>query len=464
MRFPPHPLLGLVLVGMAFAFSSEPAIASQRPEPLTLQLAIAKAMEKNPQILAHQLTVKSAEVTYDDAWDTMFMPQVTFALSSSSSKTVGNLHGNRASLKGEEFHDHGYPYSTASLTLGSYTLFNFGKDKHVFDQARLDRERSVESLEELKRDVKFNVIVAFWTYKTALDKLQAAKRSLELSEAIAALQESRLPLGKATESDVSSARIDVLSAMSRRDAAATTAKSAQWILNNMIGDSIGAEYDIQEKISHLPIKVTEDVLIQTYLKNAPSIKAAKVALTKAQMNLELELKNKLPLPKITFSGLTFSYTNHYYGGRTDFYTTTTGKNNLDVAAAVNLSLPILGTGGFLGSRAAEQARIAVSQAELSLRNTADSESLQILQFVQNVRQQEEAVKNSKEAFDKSTELLKSLFTRFNTDETLSRLEIRDSIQQARDSEFLLREAILSHLSSKMGLAKLIGVDYLPRLD
>ena len=51
-----------------------------------------------------------------------------------------------------------------------------------------------------------------------------------------------------------------------------------------------------------------------------------------------------------------------------------------------------------------------------------------------------------------------------TQTTVSRLDIRDALNQARDSEIALSAAILNHLNFKTQLAAFIGVDYLPRME
>ena len=128
-------------------------------------------------------------------------------------------------MVGSSLNEHGYPSSTAQLTLGEYTLYNFGRDKIVFDQAKLEWIRAQESFNEFKRNVKFQVIIAFWTLKGALDQLDSYNRSVDIAQAIVDLQQSRLALGKATQADVSSSTVDLLNVKNLRDTTDTQART-----------------------------------------------------------------------------------------------------------------------------------------------------------------------------------------------------------------------------------------------
>jgi len=430
-------------------------------ELVTLSQAIDRAMANNPDIQDLHMSLKLAEIAYDDAWDTMYMPAINFTLNSASTQTVGHLN----SIPGpsdQQFH--GYPSSSAQLSVGQYTFFNFGKDKLYFDQQKLEWTRTKEAFEESKRNVKFNVIIAFWTLKSRSDKLDAYNRSVDIAQAIVNLQQSRLPLGKTTETDVSSSIVDLLNVKNLRDQTETDKKSALFSLNVLLGDPAGKEYRIDETIGFLPIKVTEDVLYETYLHESPAMKTARKDIQKAQLNLQLTERNLLPLPTFKFSGINLSYNNNYYGTGNGLYTQAPGVNTLDISAGINLTVPILGPGGLFGGRRVDTAEIQLDQFELRLRNQANRDRQSILQFVQSIRQFEITVANNRQSYQSSMSVLESVFDRFMTSRSISRLEIRDAISQARDSEAALSDALLSHLNFKTQLAAFIGVDYLPRME
>jgi outer membrane protein TolC len=444
--------------------ATPPITGVDEGEALTLSLAISRALVNNPDVRDQHMALRSAELYYEDAWDRMYLPSVALNANSSASKTLSHVPGKNTDTLGATKDEHGYPGSSVDLTLGSYTLFNFGRDKILLDQSKLDWNRTREAFEEFKRNIKFQVIIQFWTLKTTLDKLDASNRSVEVAQAIVDLQESRLPLGKASQNDISSSTIDLLNAKNQRDQNETLTKNTLWSFNILLGDSVGTKYRIEEDISFLPIKVTEQILFDTYLSESPNMKSARKDLTKSHLNLELQEKSLLPLPTIKVSGVTASYTNGYYGNKADLYTQNSGNTNIDVIGSVNLSLPILGPGGLMGHRIVEQAQIQMDQSELRLRNTANRDRGQVFQLVQNIRQFEVTVSNNRQSYKSSVSVLEDALASFSNGKTVSRLDIKDAINQARDSEIQLRDAILQHLSYKTQLAAFIGVDYLPRME
>lgn len=433
---------------------------SVSPQELKLADAIERGIKLNPDLLQQKINLRSSELYYEDARDVMYSPSVSLGINSYYATKFGKVHGPKNYTPNEL---NNYTEQSVQLSLGQYTIYNFGKDKLLYDQAKLDWTRAKDLFEESKRSVKFQIIIAFWTLKSAKDKLQSYERSVNIAQSILDLQRSRLPLGKTTEADISSSFVDLMNVKNLRDTAESSAIAATLTLNVLLGDPSGTNYIINEEISFLPIKVTEKVLYETYLAQSPDIKNARKDFIKAQMNLELSEKNRLPLPAIRFNGINLSYTPNYYSSSATL--NPTGSNtNLNVSASIGFTLPLSGPGGLFGSRVIEGAEIQVSLANLALTNTANRDLQTILQTVRNIRQFETTIDNNRQLYSSSISVLESVFKKFVTDKSVSRLEIRDALAQARDSEIGLSEAILSHLTNKTQLASFIGVDYLPRVE
>jgi outer membrane protein TolC len=427
---------------------------------LKLADAIARGIKLNPELIQQKINLRSSEILYEDARDTMYSPLVSLSINSLYATKIGKVRGP-ASYTSTDYKNATEQY--AQLSLGQYTIYNFGKDKLVYDQAQLDWTRSKDLFEESKRTVKFQIIIAFWTLKSALDKLQSYERSVNIAQSILDLQKSRFPLGKTTEADISSSLVDLMNAKNLRDTAESSVISSTLSLNLLLGDPSGTNYIIKEEISFLPIKVTEKILYETYLAQSPNIKNARKDFSKAQMNLALSEKNRLPLPAIKFNGINLTYTPKYYSGSATLDPAGT-NTNLNVSTSIGFTLPLSGPGGLFGNRIIEGAEIQVSLANFALTNTANRDLQTILQTVRNIRQSESTIENNRQLYASSTSVLESVFKKFVTDKSVSRLEIRDALAQARDSEIGLSEAILTHLTNKTQLASFIGVDYLPRME
>ena len=135
------------------------------PEALSVQQAVARATENNDLVRKQRLSFDSAETLYLDARDKMFLPGISLQAESSANYPLGRLPDPPAAAAGD-FRGRGYPASSIALSLGSYTLFNFWRDRITFDIARLNFTREGERLRELERQTKFQVVGQYFKFKT----------------------------------------------------------------------------------------------------------------------------------------------------------------------------------------------------------------------------------------------------------------------------------------------------------
>jgi len=199
--------------------------------------------------------------------------------------------------------------------------------------------------------------------------------------------------------------------------------------------------------------------LRIYMENAPNMKDRRRDLKKAELSLDLAHKNRLPLPKVAFSGISLNY-NNVYNTITPTFASSAYNANMNISGSVSLSLPLVGPGGLFNNRVIEQTQIALDQANLAFLNTTNQDELSIVQGIRTVLQSENNVKNNSEAFEKSLSILEKLSENL-TSGTINRLELRDAINNSRNYELNLEDSKVQHLQSKMDLAQLIGVDKLP---
>jgi len=426
------------------------------PEVLSLDKAIKRAVASNRNIQLQRITLKLAEIAYKNAWDTMFMPGSSIALGSTSNYTVGQIPGS----SGTAGYEHGYPASSVALTFGTYTLFNFWKDWLTYEQANLDWVRAQELFNEFLRNTRFQVITAFFRLKAEQEKLEASRRSVSIADAIMALVKSKVRLGKATEADVSSSSVDFNNAKNDSYTHEVAERSALWALNQLLGDPVDTPYVIQEPLKYSPLTMTLSQAMKIYSDLSPTVKNTRRDMKKAEIGVDLAQKNRLPLPKVTFSGVTLAYTPTYYSTTAGPYGAAAGNPNVDVVATMSLTLPLTGPGGFLNQRVVDQAELSRDQTELNAQNTTNTDVATLYQLMITIKRDEDTIKNNRQNFENSSSVLDGLFNKLSLG-TVSRLELRDALTQARDSDLALLDSNITHLSDKFSLAQLIGVDRLP---
>jgi len=451
----------MFLAPLSYVQAAKPPAITSKSEMLSLEKAVKKALANNRTIQTQYLGLKAAETGYDDAWDKMFLPGVSVDLGTTSNYTVKQLTRSTAGDLGKPGRSRGYPSSFVALNLGTYTLFNFWKDQIAYDMARLGYDREKQRYQEAERNLKFQVIAAYFRVKTEQDKIEAAKRSVDIAQAIVELVKSRLRVKKATEQALASSTNDYLAAQNQYNETIRNVSGNLWALNLMLGDPINTQYMLNSDLKYSLLQIQPEEAMKTYEESSPSLKDAKLGLKSAELNLELNQKNRLPLPTISLSGVTLTYSNGYYGGKTERTTTNSGlPGNIDVSASISLSIPIIGPGGLFNSRDAQRSAIARDISELNYQQIGSNDQVRIFTLITAIKQQEVSITNQRESFKNSVSLLDNLFESLSNQQ-VSRLELRDAINQARETEFSLKDSILNHLAGKLELAGLIGVDRLP---
>ncbi|MBI2606173.1 MAG: TolC family protein [Deltaproteobacteria bacterium] len=434
-------------------------------EEITVESAIAKAMRNNPTIVGRRLQQELNEIAYDNAWENMYLPKITLSSTVRSAYTVDQVPGSAARGSspdiGKSNLNHGTPASRAALSLGEYTLYNFGKDRDAYQMAKLTAERSRQNIKEVERDVRFSVINAIYGLMTKQDLLDISQRSVDQAEAVYELIKSRIPLGKAQESDLASAEVDLLNAKNKLLEDETTYTQSTWALNNVLGDPIGHKYLIKAKIKFNKLKMKLEDAIRIYKETSPGVRDAKVALEQARITLRIAKKNFLPLPTVTFSGVTLGYDMGPRQSAKVRESTGSPSGNLDVSASVNFTIPLTGDGGIFNGRARRAAEISEEQAEIALRVAGNSTEIAVRSAYTQIVQQESTIKNAEEIFRKAASVFDASLKTLQSGTGFDRLDLKDAISSLRSAEQNYTSAILAHYNQEIELAKLIGVDELP---
>ncbi len=431
-----------------------------RTDQLSYAEAVKRALDKNFAMQNLRINFDNAKMNFDNAWDAMFLPSVNLNLSSASNYTLTHLTQTPADQAGPPGHAKGYPRSVIELNLGSYTLFNSWKDRITYDMASLAFEREKQRYREQERAVRFAVAGAYFRLFIDQEKLDAANRSVVISEAIYNVVKSGRRIGKSSDSDVSSANVDLLNAKTQNSETARNIKSSLWALNQLLGDPNDTQYRLTTELPYVKLRLTLAEAIKIYESESPSIRDARLSVNNASMALDLAEKNRLPLPKIALSGLVLSYGNAYYGSSQALSTGTSPDGNINISASISLSIPIIGPGGIINGRTMAQARNARDLAELSYTQRKSDDLILIRNLIEATVVQEATIENQKTVAETTAELLEKLVGEM-PNRRIPRLELRDALTQARQAELSFKDAALNHFTAKLGLATLIGADHLP---
>lgn len=443
----------------------ERAKSINNTQNLTVEDAQSIGIERNLQLKSAKLNLENAKINYDNAWDIMYMPSVNLSLNSTSEKTIGTVPGTPAAAAAQGSPlgvSRNYPNSNAAISLGDYNLFNFFRDQIAYDIAKISYERAEQQYQEQVRSIRFQIIKAYFRAKTELEKYDAAKRSVDLSSTILNLMKSRLKLNTATQDEVSSSEVDVLNAKTQLAGQDQTSYDALANLNLLLNTNVQQKFNLISTIQYEALRIGAEEAFQVFKKTGPQIRDSTVFLKNSEMALELAEKNRLPLPTIKLAGMSVGYQHNYTGGTSSLSTNGSSApgGQLNVQAVVALTIPLYGPGGFLGSRTLSQARISRDLSEVTYTQTSINGELGVRVLVQQILREQNQLEVLKEAFEASLKILQGTFKKMSSGKA-NRLELRDAIAQARNSEIAYLELVVQHLSDKLSLAELIGVDQLP---
>ncbi len=468
-------LLGLIAIFWIQSGQATPSGTSQYSltqnqksgKTLSLNEAVRLAFEHNYDYKSQQLALRQVQIQYDTAWSQLYIPQINLQMQSGSNWTLENVPGTPSGMAGADPNNRarGYPASSIGLALGQYTLFNFYRDKIQFEVTQANYDRAQQRFAEFERNLRFQIEGLYADARINQDVLSASLRSVETAKAIYELMVSRKKVGKAGDDDVSSTNSDLLAANGAYEAANASMLGALSSLSSTLNVQFDEGLTLSTPVDFKPVRITPAAALAIFKSTGPTYRDLYTNRLVADLQLELAEKNRMPLPTVSFSGITLSYGNSYGANGNSQYANTGGPSGapagqLNVGVTLNLTLPILGPNGFLGSRTIESTEIGRDLAQISLDKGVRAAQDQIQQAVQQLNALEKNVATQKQIFDNDSKLLVDVFSKMSQGKA-TRLELRDAIREAFGAEGSYLTQVLGYYKQKLNLALLIGVDALP---
>ncbi|MBU6154056.1 MAG: TolC family protein [Bdellovibrionales bacterium] len=447
----------LVLI-ICFSLQSQAKAASQS---LSLKQALQIAYKQNLDLVLANYDFEANSINFRNEWRNFFLPKINLTLESNTALTLGAYPGTPASTTLPAGRSTGYPAgsngASATLSLGEYTVFNFFKDRIRYDIARLTFTRNTQKLAEIKRNITFGIIAKYFEARLNQEKLQAAEKSLQIAKSIVRLVRSRVAIGQATPTELSSVEVDTNSAALQVNTLQSELETKLLDLNAALNQNSSERFILTTPLSYTPMKLSFTEAFGWFKENSPTIRDAKLGLESARGALEIAEKDLMPLPKVTLSGQAVTYGNRYGGGGTSLNPAT---DPLDLRAIVALNIPILGPGGLFNKDNLRLTQITLDQNEVRMQQTLIANEISIRAAVFQLQQLEDRLKTQKESLVASASLLEKTMMEASGQKT-NRLELRDALDKARSNELEYLQGIFSYVQAKNAFYNLIGKDLEP---
>ena len=205
-------IVWMIVLGLAV-----PAIAQQE-EPLSLQQAVAIALERNPQHKAALAETRIAKADVKDA-QSFFFPRITFSEAATRSNDPVYVFGTRLRQSRFTAADFALNQLNNPEPIGNFAT-RLGTQWNVFDSfstkfnARRAKELNSAAAERLARAdqlTAFRVVQSYYGVLLAERQAELAEHAASTAQAVVDQSRTRFEAGTTVESDYLSAQVDLAS-------------------------------------------------------------------------------------------------------------------------------------------------------------------------------------------------------------------------------------------------------------
>tara|TARA_R110002072_G_scaffold64203_2_gene159226 strand:- start:64372 stop:65766 length:1395 start_codon:yes stop_codon:yes gene_type:complete len=421
---------------------------------LSLNDSIEQALRKNFDEKSRQFQSDILDLNWSDTKDDFWMPKIQLTLSSGEQR-VGRLRRGSKTTNGADRLPGGY----LALSLGEYTLFNWGKDYLAYLNEKEAYRRDSDSIKEKRRELKHLIVSKYFQLYYYNRVLSINKTYLRHASFVYRLNREKVTQKKISRQEYYQSRSQYLKAQNIYHEAKNNLKVANEEMANLLDDPSGTQYILADELNYKKVKITKYEASTMAKESNPGILDAKANVAIAKREYEITVKNNLPLPKFSINLGAYQRT---FGQNVNStaYSTRAGNSDLDIVATVNATWSITGSGGLFNKRTTNRSHIekqlffnklaqsqhtTESNVELRLKNLKHFENQITILEARNVTLQK--------TFDVVLENYLNKKTRY--------LDFENTLEDLIDSDIEFEKFRFLHVNEKVELAKEIGIEDFP---
>lgn len=437
------------------ADAGEYAVSQNRSKVISLHDAIEEGLRKNYSEKARKFEFQINELDYQNAHAAFYYPTLQLKMATTSDHFAENFYRDPVTNASSSKTPKGY----IGLGFEDYTLFNWGKDYLEYLNAKETYDRQKEVFKEQRRELRLSIIAEYFNLSRLKNIVSIHKKQLSHTSFVYRLTKEKMTLRKISSQEFLQAKALFLEAHQNYHESNTAYYKVQESLANLLGDDPQTLYNPVDRLKFNPITLEVDDTLNMVKQNNPDILDAESNVRNSRRSYEKTLKENLPLPK--FSLKLGSYKRIFSDeGYEDTYQTMDNSKNIELAATVNMTWTIFGSGGLFNSRTKESSYYQKRLAELKLREThREAKVANHMTYTRagylerQYAASELEVKNARKVFDKTIDNYISGKTAF--------INIDHVLDELRDSSVKYENIKYEHLLEKLTLAKLMGKDDFP---
>lgn len=428
---------------------------------INLTEAIEEGLRDNPQEKVRKLQKKLLDINWDNAYEIFWYPTIGLTMDINSHKLY---HLKDSELGGRAETTTKTPQGSLGLSLGEYTLFNWGMDYLTYLNEKSTYKRGLENLSEDKRELKHQIIEGYFDLVRIRHIQKIARSHLRHLTFVLKVAKERARLKKIRNQEFFEVKSEYLRSYEEYHQRRTEDPPVQTSLANLLGDHLKTVYRTDEILVPQNIELTIEQAIKMAFRNNRTLRDNETNLKNNQRNYEKAIKESLPLPKITLQLGSYSYNYERDNSQTTYRTFKDSDDNRDshveIVATLNMRWNFIGEGGFFQKRKRQAAHLNMQIAELNYFNQKRQAEVNIRLLLQQIFHLESRIKSlearlnhTQKTFDLTLENYLANKAKFH--------QLKDSMINLRDAEILYENIKFQHLRQKVELARTIGIEDLP---
>ena len=272
-------VLSVATLGLSWVAAS--AQQEAQPTSLTLQQAVAIALEKNPLRKAAIADTKVASAGIREARSSL-LPHLSFTETATRGDDPVYVFGSR--LRQQRFTTADFALNSLNTPLpvgdfttrfgGTWNLFDSFATWHGVNQARQMNEAAGHQLERTDQEIVFRVISSYYGVLLAAKQLEVAEQSAKTTRSIMDRSQARFDSGLVVESDLLMAKVRMAERQQEVIRDTNSLEEARAELNTAVGMPVESPFQLTEGLAEraLPIPALQDVEKQA-LTNRPDLKS-----------------------------------------------------------------------------------------------------------------------------------------------------------------------------------------------
>ncbi|MBC7715011.1 MAG: TolC family protein [Rhizobacter sp.] len=422
---------------------------------LQLNDVIEQGLRKNyAQNIKGQLQ-QINEITFSGAKSAFWLPELKITLQTADQNIATLHHSSRPPAVPNSTS----PSGTLGLSLGDYTVFNWGKDYAVYLNKKNLYERNTQIYDESKRELKLDLINSYFSLVSTKNIEKIRSEELRQTSFVYRLSKEKITVGKTSKQDYYQARSEYLKAQNDYHDAKIIADEADEGVAFQITDPVGTKYVINEGLDYRRIKITLDEVLALAEKTNPTLLTNKVLIDNAERDYDVALKENMPLPKFTIN---LGAYNKQFGPtvNTTRYETYSGSGNVELVASINTTWAITGQDGFLNSNKLATSRISREIAQKEFEKNTHFTQSQIRQIYKTIL----SLQNQIVILEARLPSLQKTFDTILENYLAGRTKFYDfslALADLSSTKIFYEQTKLQHLREKLTLARLAGIEDFP---